>query len=463
MERERFKTRLGFLLIAAGCAVGVGNVWKFPYVAGQSGGGLFILVYLLMLLLFGLPVLAMEFSVGRAAQRSPVLAFRELEKPGTKWHLNGLAGMLGCYGLMSFYTVVTGWMLHYFLASARGDWAGLSAGAIGELFPKYLQTPTHMGSWLVVVVAAGAFVCSFGVQKGLERVTKAMMTGLLALLVVLALHGLTMDGARAGLEFYLVPSLERLRSVGVARTVVAAATQAFFTLSLGIGAMAIFGSYIGKERSLVKESATVIALDTFVALAAGFVIFPACSTYGVDQAAGPGLIFIALPNVFAHMPGGRFWGSVFFLFMSFAAFSTILAVFEMLIKCTMDLSGWSRKKSAAVNGLLLGAISVPCLLGFGTIRGAFLDLFGGSVLDFEDFLVSNVALPLGALFYVLFCVSKRGWGWENFAAEATCGEGGKLPAWAAPVAKLVRPYCTWVLPALLLAIFAIGLYDKFFA
>ena len=463
MDSERLATRLGFLLVAAGCAVGVGNVWKFPYVAGQSGGGFFILFYLLMLLLFGLPVLVMEFSVGRAAQRGPARAFQALEPAGTKWHLNGVAGVVACAVLMAFYTVVTGWMGHYFLASVRGDYMGLDAAAIGGLFSDYLRTPAHMGSWLVLVVGAGCLVCSRGVQKGLERATKAMMVCLLAMMVLLAVHGLTMEGARSGLEFYLVPSLERLRATGPVRTAVAAMNQAFFTLSLGVGAMAIFGSYVGKDHSLVKESAIVISLDTFVAFVAGLIIFPACFTYGVDQAAGPGLIFITLPNVFAHMPGGRFWGSVFFLFMTFAAFSTVLAVFELLIRSAMELFGWGRGKASAVCCAVLTAISVPCLLGFGTIHGAFLDFFGGTVLDFEDFLVSNLALPLGSLVYLLFCVNRRGWGWENFAREATAGNGGKLPAWAAPVARFVRPYCTWVLPFLLLAVFAVGIWDKFFA
>ena len=463
MEHERFASRLGFLLIAAGCAIGVGNVWKFPYVAGQSGGGFFFLFYLLMLLVFGLPILAMEFSVGRAAQRGPVEAFRALEPAGSRWHLHGVAGALACAVLMAFYTVVTGWMGHYFLASVRGDYRGLDAAAIGNLFSEYLQTPAPMGFWLVLVVCAGCFVCSRGVQKGLERTTKAMMVSLLAMMAALAVHGLTMEGAAAGLEFYLVPDLGRLRATGLARTAVSAMNQAFFTLSLGVGAMAIFGSYVGKEHSLVKESAIVISLDTLVAFTSGLIIFPACFTYGVDQAAGPGLIFITLPNIFANMPGGRFWGGLFFLFMSFAAFSTVLAVFELLIRSAMDLSGWGRKKASAVCCAVLIAISVPCLLGFGTIHGAFLDLFGGTVLDFEDFLVSNLALPLGSLVYLLFCVSRRGWGWENFVREVSAGAGAALPAWAAPLGRFVRPYCTWVLPFLLLAVFAIGIWDKFFA
>ena len=454
MKRENLKSRLGFILLSAGCAIGIGNVWKFPYVAGQGGGGAFVLFYLLFLALLGLPILTMEFAVGRASQRSPVRAFQALQKPGSRWHLYGYLTLAGCYLLMMFYTTVAGWMLHYFVQTAAGRLADLSAEEIAGAFSQLLASPGTMAFWMVLVVVIGIVVCARGLQNGLERVTKAMMLALLGIMVVLAVNSLFMPGAAEGLRFYLVPDLARMREVGVGRTLVSAMNQAFFTLSLGIGAMAIFGSYIGKEHALLGESLRVVVLDTFVAITAGLIIFPACFTYGVDQTSGPSLIFITLPNIFSHMSGGRIWGSLFFLFMAFAALSTVLAVFENIICCGMELTGCTRRKSALVNLVLIALLSLPCVLGFSVWQGGFLDVFGGTVLDLEDFIVSNLFLPLGSLIYLLFCVTRYGWGWDSYVKEANTGDGLKVRPW-------MRGYLTYVLPLIVAFIFAFGIYDKF--
>ena len=456
MKRETLKSRLGFILLSAGCAIGIGNVWKFPYVAGQGGGGAFVLFYLLFLVLLGLPILTMEFSVGRASQKSPVRAFQALQKPGQKWHLYGYMTLAGCYLLMMFYTTVAGWMLHYFVQTAAGRLSGLSAEEIAASFGSLLESPSTMAFWMVVVVVIGIVVCMRGLQNGLERVTKVMMIALLIIMVVLAVNSLFMPGAKEGLTFYLVPDFSRMREVGVINTLVSAMNQAFFTLSLGIGAMAIFGSYIGKEHALAGESLRVVVLDTFVAITAGLIIFPACFTYGVDQTSGPSLIFITLPNIFSHMSGGRVWGSLFFLFMAFAALSTVLAVFENIICCGMELTGWSRRKSSLVNLVLITLLSLPCVLGFSVWSGGFLNAFGGTVLDLEDFIVSNLFLPLGSLIYLLFCVTRYGWGWDNYTREANTGDGMKVRPW-------MRGYLTYVLPLIVVFIFLFGLYDKFLA
>ena len=364
MERETLKSRLGFILLSAGCAIGIGNVWKFPYIAGQGGGGAFVLFYLLFLAILGLPIMTMEFAVGRASRKSPVRAYQALEKPGQKWHIHGYFTLLGCYLLMMFYTTVAGWMMHYFYMTATGKLSGVSSEQVSAAFDQMLASPGTMTFWMLVVVCFSIFVCARGLQNGLERVTKVMMIALILIMVVLAGNSLFMPGAKEGLRFYLVPDFARMQEVGVVKTLVSAMNQAFFTLSLGIGAMAIFGSYIGREHSLLGESARVVVLDTFVAITAGLIIFPACFTYGVDQTAGPSLIFITLPNIFANMAGGRFWGSLFFLFMEFAALSTVLAVFENLICCGMELFNWNRKKSALVNLVLIIVLSMPCVLGF---------------------------------------------------------------------------------------------------
>lgn len=456
MGREKLGSRLGFILLSAGCAIGIGNVWKFPYMAGQGGGGAFVLFYIIFLVLLGLPIMCMEFSVGRASQKSPVKAYQALEAPGQKWHIHGYFTLVGCYLLMMFYTTVSGWMLHYFYLTLRGSLENLDAAQVAAVFPDLLAHPGIMALWMILVVAIGIFVCMRGLQNGLERITKVIMLALLGIMVVLAVNSLFMPGAKEGLSFYLLPDFGRMKEVGVAKTLVGAMNQAFFTLSLGIGAMAIFGSYIGKEHTLLGESARVMVLDTFVAITAGLIIFPACFTYHVDQASGPSLIFITLPNIFSHMFLGRVWGSLFFLFMSFAALSTVLAVFENIICCGMELRGWSRKKSCLVNFVLIVLLSLPCVLGYNVWSWDWLSVFGGAILDLEDFLVSNLLLPLGSLVYLLFCVSRCGWGWSNFKAEANAGCGLKVRDW-------MRPYLTYVLPVIVLFIFAFGIYDKFFA
>ena len=453
-EREKLGSRLGFILISAGCAIGIGNVWKFPYMAGQGGGGAFVLFYLLFLLLLGLPIMTMEFSVGRASQKSPVKAYYALEKPGQKWHIHGYITLIGCYLLMMFYTTVSGWMLHYFYLTATGKFTGLDSDAVTEQFNTMLSQPQVMGFWMVIVVIAGILVCSIGLQNGLEKVTKVMMISLLFIMVILAINSFFMDGAKEGLSFYLIPDFGRMKEIGIIKTITGAMNQAFFTLSLGIGAMSIFGSYIGKERSLLGESLNIALLDTFVAITSGLIIFPACFTFHVDQTSGPGLIFITLPNIFNHIPIGRLWGSLFFIFMSFAAFSTILAVFENIISCGMELTGWSRKKSSFINAIAIILLSIPCVLGYNLWSWDGFAIFGGAVLDFEDFLVSNLFLPLGSLVYLLFCTSRYGWGWKNFTTEANTGKGLKIKNW-------MRGYITYILPLIVLFIFFFGLYDKF--
>ena len=456
MERETLKSRLGFILLSAGCAIGIGNVWKFPYIAGQGGGGVFVLFYLIFLVILGLPIMTMEFAVGRASRKSPVRAYQALEKPGQKWHIHGYFTLIGCYLLMMFYTTVAGWMLHYFYMTAAGKLAGLNAEQVAGKFTEMLASPATMTFWMVFVVVVSILVCAKGLQSGLERVTKGMMIALLLIMVVLAVNSLFMPGAKEGLSFFLVPDFTRMQEVGVVNTLVSAMNQAFFTLSLGIGAMSIFGSYIGKEHSLLGESVRIVVLDTFVAITAGLIIFPACFTYHVDQTSGPSLIFITLPNIFANMSMGRLWGSLFFLFMAFAAMSTVLAVFENIICCGMELTGCSRKKSSLVNLVLIILLSMPCVLGYNLWAWDGFAVFGGAVLDVEDFLVSNLFLPLGSLVYLLFCVTRYGWGWQNYKKEVNTGKGLKVQDW-------MRGYLTYVLPLIVVFIFAFGLYDKFLA
>lgn len=455
-EREKLKSRLGFILISAGCAIGIGNVWKFPYMAGKGGGGSFVLFYIFFLLILGLPIMTMEFAVGRASQKSPVKAYQALEKPGQKWHIHGYVTLIGCYLLMMFYTTVAGWMLHYFYLTATGKFVGMNTEEVTGVFSEMLGQPLVMAFWMVVVVAVGILVCSLGLQNGLERITKVMMTALLLIMIVLALNSFTMDGAKEGLSFYLIPDWGRMKEVGVTSTIVGAMNQAFFTLSLGIGAMAIFGSYIGKERTLLGESINIALLDTFVAITSGLIIFPACFTFGVDQTSGPSLIFMTLPNIFNHISMGRLWGSLFFMFLAFAAFSTVFAVFENIISCGMELTGWSRKKSSYVNLVLIILLSLPCVLGYNVWAWDGFAVFGGAILDLEDFLVSNILLPIGSLVYLLFCVTRYGWGWKNFKKEANEGKGAKVQDW-------MRMYLTYILPMIVLFIFGFGIYDKFFA
>ena len=444
MKREQLGSRLGFIMLSAGCAIGCGNVWKFPWMCGQNGGGSFMLIYLLCLVILGIPALVLEFSIGRAAQTSPLFMYRKLEKPGQKWGIFGWFCLLGNIALMAFYTVVCGWIIYYFVQFLRGK-----NGSLG--FSAMISSPSVNVFFLLVTVVIAFFILSFNLQGGLERVTKYMMSALLVLMLALAVHSLFLKGSGEGMTFYLKPDYSKLDG----SLIVGAMNQAFYTLSFGIGAMAIFGSYIGKERSLLGESLNIALLDTFVAITSGLIIFPACFTFNVDQTSGPGLIFITLPNIFNHIPMGRLWGSLFFVFMSFAAFSTILAVFENIISCGMELTGWSRKKSSFVNAIAIILLSIPCVLGYNLWSWDGFAVFGGAVLDFEDFLVSNLFLPLGSLVYLLFCTSRYGWGWKNFTTEANTGKGLKMQNW-------MRGYITYILPLIVLFIFFFGLYDKFF-
>lgn len=451
MGRDKLGSRLGFILLSAGCAIGIGNVWKFPYVVGQNGGGLFVLIYLFFLVILGIPVLTMEFSIGRAAQKSPAKMYEQLEPKGSKWHLHGKVSLIGCYLLMMFYTTVAGWMLKFFVSTASGEIVGMDTAAVENHFNvDVLGDPVSLIVYMGIVVAIGVAVCLIGVQNGLEKVTKIMMLALLAIMVVLAINSFTMPGGAEGLSFYLMPDLSVIEKVGITNILVSAMNQAFFTLSIGMGSMAIFGSYIGKDRSLLGESVNVAMLDTFVAVASGLIIFPACSAYGVDVTSGPKLLFITLPNIFNNIPLGRLWGSLFFVFMSFAALSTVLAVFECIIANTMDLWGLSRKKACIINGILLFLLSVPCCLGFN-ILSVFQPLGAGStILDLEDTVVSNFILPLGSFVFILFCVTKKGWGWDNFVNEANTGKGLKIK-------RFMRGYMTYVLPVLVMFVFIMGI------
>ena len=455
MEREKFKSRLGFILLSAGCAIGIGNVWRFPYVAGNNGGGAFVLCYIFFLVIMGLPIMTMEFAVGRASKKSTARSFFVLEKKGQKWHWHGYAGMIGNYMLMMFYTTIAGWMLNYFFGMAAGRFAGADTQGVKNLFEEMKMDPKVMMLWMIIVVVLGFGVCSMGLQKGVEKITKGMMIALLVIMVLLAVHSLFMTEGREGLHFYLVPDFAKMREIGITNVLVSAMNQAFFTLSLGIGSMAIFGSYLGKERSLLGESVNIAILDTFVAIVAGLIIFPACFAFGVNPDSGPSLIFITLPNIFNAMTGGRVWGSLFFLFMSFAAFSTVIAVFETIMSSCMDLWGWSRKKAALINVVLLILLSTPCVLGFNVWSD--FQPFGpeSGVLDLEDFIVSNLLLPIGSLIYTLFCVSRYGWGWDKYIAEVNTGKGLKVPTW-------LRGYCTYVLPVITFIIIANGIYSVFF-
>lgn len=449
MEREKLGSRLGFILLSAGCAIGVGNVWKFPWMVGQYGGGAFVLVYLFFLLILGVPVLTMEFSMGRAAQKSPVRMYQALTPEKKIWGLHGYAALLGNYVLMMFYTTVAGWMLSYFVDSAMGGYAGLDADGVAEYFTQMLADPVSMAIYMAIVVILGFAVCSMGLQNGLERVTKVMMLALLVLMIILAGNSVLTATSMEGLKFYLLPDLNRMMEVGIAEVVVGAMNQAFFTLSLGIGSMAIFGSYLNKDRALMGEAVNVCVLDTCVALCAGLIIFPACFSYGVEVSAGPPLIFITLPNIFNNMAMGRLWGSLFFLFMTFAAFSTVLAVFQNILACCADLFGWDNKKGCLINAILLLILSLPCVLGYN-VWSDIRPIMGKDVLDSEDFIVSNLLLPGGSLVCVLYCVTRYGWGWDKFVAEANTGKGLKVAQW-------MRPYATFVLPVIVASILIIGL------
>ncbi len=454
-KREQFSSRLGFLLISAGCAIGLGNVWRFPYVTGQNGGAAFVLIYLLFLVILGVPIMVMEYSVGRASRKSVAASFRALEPVGSKWHLFSYFAMAGNYLLMMFYTTIGGWMLAYFVKMLRGEFTGLSAAEVSGVFSSLTAKPLTMTFWMVLAVLIGFGVCSLGLQKGVEKITKVMMSCLLLIMGLLVVRAVTLPGAAEGLKFYLLPDFRRVAEQGVSNVIFAAMGQAFFTLSIGIGSMAIFGSYIGRDRSLLGESVSVAALDTLVALVAGLIIFPSCFAFGVNPGEGPGLVFVTLPNIFNAMAGGRIWGALFFLFLSFAALSTIIAVFENIVSFGMDLWGWSRKKTVLVNIFVVILLSLPCVLGFNLLKD-FHPLGGTSnILDLEDFLVSNNLLPLGSLVYLLFCVTRYGWGWDNFIEEANAGRGIKFP-------RRIRGYLTFVLPLIVLFIFIQGYITKFF-
>ncbi len=451
MERESFKSRLGFLLVSAGCAIGIGNVWRFPFIVGQNGGGLFVLIYLVMLVIMGLPVLTMELAVGRASRKSAVLAYKSLEKKGSKWHIHGWFAILGCYVLMMYYTNVSGWMLNYFFKFATGTFkSGMNSEVSGKVFSDMLANPKEMGFFMAVTVIAGALICSFGVQKGLERVSKVMMSALFVLILILAIHSFTLSGAKEGLSFYLVPNIENVKSVGLNNVIAAAMNQSFFTLSLGIAAMEIFGSYMSKDTSLLKEGAYICLLDTFVAVCAGLIIFPACFSFGVEADSGPSLIFVTLPNVFVNMSGGRIWGALFFLFMTFASFSTVIAVFENIMASCMDNFGWSRKKASLINGIIILLISVPCVLGYNVLKNVH-PIGAKDILDSEDFIVSNLLLPLGSLVYLFFCTTRFGWGFKNYQNEANLGKGLKVKNW-------MKWYFIIVLPIMITAVFLLGLF-----
>lgn len=446
MEREKLKSRLGFILLSAGCAIGVGNVWKFPWMCGHYGGGIFVLLYLVFLVILGLPVMIMEFSIGRASQASPVKCFQVLEKPKQKWHLYGLLALTANILLMMFYTSVAGWVLYYFVSFVKGDMTGISSSQSEALFGNMLSNPYIMVGFMALVVIIGFIILSFELQNGVERITKYMMICLLFLMIVLAIHSFTLSGAKAGLEFYLKPDISKING----NVVVGAMNQAFFTLSLGIGSMAIFGSYIGKEHSLMGESINILVLDTFVAVVSGLIIFPVCFTFNVKPGAGPSLLFVAMAKVFNSMSGGRLWGSLFFLFMFFAAMSTVIAVFQNILACVMELTGWKRIKTCLICGFAILILSLPCALGYNILGNFHPFNSGTNILDLEDFAVSNCLLPLGSLIYVLFCTSKSGWGFDNFLAEANSGRGMKLKRW-------MRPYMTYVLPLIIITIFIIGI------
>ena len=450
MKRESFKSRLGFLLVSAGCAIGIGNVWRFPFITGQNGGGLFVLIYLVFLVIMGLPVLTMELAVGRASRKSAVLGYKALEKPGSKWHIHGWFAIFGCYMLMMYYTTVSGWMISYCFKFATGTFvSGMTTEASSAVFSNLLADPVEMGLWMVITVVAGFLICSRGLQNGLEKISKIMMIALFFLILLLAAHSFTLSGAGEGIKFYLIPNLDTVRDVGIGNVISAAMNQSFFTLSLGVAAMEIFGSYMSRDNTLAGEGVRICALDTFVAIASGLIIFPACFSYGVEVNAGPQLIFITLPNVFVNMQGGRIWGTLFFLFMTFASFSTVIAVFENIMSFCMDMFGISRKKAALINCIIILVASLPCVLGYNVWSN--LHLIGGrNVLDSEDFLVSNLLLPLGSLVYLLFCVTKWGWGFDHYLEEANTGKGLKL-------GRFLKPYFQFILPILILIILIQGL------
>ena len=453
-ERETLASRLGFILLSAGCAIGLGNVWRFPYITGQYGGAAFVLIYLVFLVIIGMPVMVMEFSLGRASGKNISLALRKLEPEGTKWHLYGPVAIAGNYLLMMFYTTITGWLLYYFASSLTGTLQGLDSASSAVFFSDLQARPWIQIAWMAAAISAGFLICLGGLRNSVEKASKFMMICLLAILIILAVNSCLLPGAKEGLSFYLVPDAGRAMEAGLSEVIFAAMSQAFFTLSIGMGGMTIFGSYIGKEQSLTGESIRIIALDTFVAITAGLIIFPACFSYGITPGSGPGLLFVTLPSIFSNMEGGRIWGSLFFLFMTFAAMTTLIAVFENIIAYWMDNHGWSRKKAVAVNLPLMILLSIPCVLGYNVLSSFQPFGEGTAVLDLEDFLISSTIMPLGSLLFVVFCTHKSGWGWKNFIGEADTGKGMKFPSW-------LRVYVKWILPVIIGVIFIKGYWDIF--
>lgn len=456
-QREKFGSRLGFILVSAGCAVGLGNVWKFPYMCGQYGGATFIVIYLIFLAMIGFPIMVCEFSVGRGSQKSCATSFKVLEPKGSRWHNYGYLGMMGNYLLMMFYTMVAGWMIYYCYRSAVGEFSNtmLNTELVKAKFEEMTASPKIMIFWTCIAIIISFGICSLGLQKGVEKITKVMMLCLLILIAVLAVHSLTLPGAEKGVRFYLLPDFKDMAKKGIGNVVFAAMSQAFFTLSIGMGSMAIFGSYLDKDRSLTGESISITLLDTFVALMAGLIIIPACFSFGIEPGAGPSLIFITLSNIFAQMTGGRIWGTLFFLFLSFAALSTVIAVFENIISFAIDLWGFSRKKAVLINIAFVIMLSFPCILGYNVLADIQPLGPGSNIMDLEDFLVSNNLLPIGSLVYLLFCTTKNGWGWDNFVKEANTGEGIGFP-------KKIRWYMNFILPFIVVVIYLKGYYDMFY-
>jgi NSS family neurotransmitter:Na+ symporter len=449
-NRESFASRIGFILVSAGCAIGIGNVWKFPYITGVNGGGWFVLFYLIFLLIMGVPILTMELAVGRASRKSAVLAYKALEKPGSKWHIHGWVAIIGCVILMMYYTTVSGWMVDYFVKFVTGTFTpGMTADEVGGVFNTMLSKPVEMSFFTILTILAGFLICSKGLQNGLEKLNTFMMTALIILILVLAVNSLLLPGAGEGMSFYLIPNMENVKKVGILNAAAAAMNQSFFTLSLGVAAMEIFGSYMSKAQRLPGEAVRICILDTFVAISSGIIIFPACFSFGVQPDQGPSLIFVTLPNVFNSMAGGRLWGSLFFIFMTFASFSTVIAVFENIISFTVDMFGISRKKASIINCILILILSMPCVLGYNVWSDVTF-LGGKNFLDFEDFIVSNLLLPIGSLIFLLFCVTKWGWGFDNYINECNGGTGLKMP-------RIFKPYFQFVLPILILIILIRGL------
>ena len=453
-EREKFGSRLGFILVSAGCAIGIGNVWKFPYITGIYGGAAFILMYLVFLVALGLPIMVCEFTVGRGSRMGMGKALDTLEPKGTKWHRMKWISIFGSFLLMMFYTMVGGWMLKYAFMEATGTFVGLDGKAVEGVFGDMLTNPGTLTFWAIVAIVISFGACGFGLQKGIEKVTKVMMIALLLLMIALAVNSAFLPNAAAGIKFYLVPDFGEVAKKGFGNAVFAAMSQAFFTLSIGIGSMEIFGSYLDRKNRITGEAVNIVLLDTFVALMAGFIIIPVCFAYGVEPGSGPSLLFITLPTLFNNMAGGRIWGTLFFIFMSFAALSTIIAVFEEILAFFMDIGGWSRKKAVGVNFVLITVLSLPAILGFNVLSGIQPLGEGSNIMDMEDFLVSSNLLPLGSLVFVLFCVRKNGWGFENFLKEANKGEGIKFPHW-------IRLYMQYILPLIVVIIYLKGYYDMF--